>query len=126
MNELTRIFSHVSRFKVKSITDSLFKFGFLALAIGVTAAIFTDKNWVIIIVFSFAALFILLGAFFYCFFAIKKPDYLRSETYQLRKHAVELLGDNSRSQNKNLGKIHMIMNPYSNKNDDDEENLMLE
>lgn len=122
MIEWTKIFNQVSQLKIKSITDPLFKFGIISLIIAVFSAIFTDKDWVIIILFVFSGLFILIGLIFYMFFAIKKPDYLRSETYQIQKQAVELLGDNERSDNKNLTNIHLITNPYSQKLDKNIEN----
>lgn len=125
MNEWTKIFSQVSELKVKSVTDGLFKFGLLCLVVGVIPAIFSDKDWVTITLFSFAGLFIVIGLGFYCYFAIKKPDYLRSETYQLKKQAFEMLGDNDRANNKNLGSLPSIMNPYYNQNELDEENPLL-
>lgn len=125
MTEWTKIFSQVSELKVRSVTDALFKYGLLCLVIGVIAAIFSDKNWVAITAFCFAGLFLLLGLGFYSYFAIKKPDFLRSETYQLKKQAFEMLGDNERAENKNLGNIPSLMNPYYNQSDLDEENPLL-
>lgn len=109
--EWTKILNSVSSIKVKSVTDSLFKFGIIGMLIGVIAAIFSDKDWVIIVVFCFSSLFIIIGLYFYCFFALKKPDYLRSEEYQTQKQALELLGDNERANNRNLSQLHLITNP---------------
>ena len=125
MNDLTKIFSQVSQLKVRSVTDALFKYGLLCLFIGVIAAIFSNKDWVVITIFCFAGLFLLLGLVFYSYFAIRKPDYLRSETYQLKKQAFEMLGDNERANNKNLGSIPSLMNPYYTQSDLDEENPLL-
>ena len=113
--EWTKIFNQVSSIKVKSVTDSLFKFGMIGLFIGVISAVFTDKDWVVIVIFSFSALFFLIGLFFSCFFAIKKPEYLRSEEYQTQKQALELLGDNERAHNRNLLNIHLVTNPNAPK-----------
>ena len=124
--EWTKIFNQVSSIKVKSVTDSLFKFGLIGLLIGVICAIFSDKDWVIIVVFSFSGLFILIGLFFYCYFAIKKPDYLRSETFQTQKQALELLGDNERADNNNLRQIHLITNLTTPKRSGDDKNPLLE
>ncbi len=124
MNEWTKIFSQVSQLKIKSVTDGLFKFGLLGLLISVLGAIFIDKDWVLIVLFSLSALMILIGLFFFCFFALKNPDYLRSETYQLRKQAVEYLGDNERSENKNVKNIPSLMNPYYKSEDEDENPLL--
>jgi len=125
MNEWTKIFNQVSELKVRSVTDSLFKFGVLCLLFSILCVVLTDKNWVIIIVFCFTGLFFLLGIIFYCYFALKKPDYLRSETYQLKKQAFEILGDNERVNNKNLENLPSIMNPYHRSDDLDDENPLL-
>ncbi len=124
--EWAKVFNQVSSIKVKSVTDSLFKFGTFGLIIGVVSAIFSDKDWVVIVVFSFSALFYLIGLFFYCFFALKKPDYLRSEEYQTQKQALELLGDNERAHNQNLSHLHLITNPNAPKNDNNSENPLTE
>lgn len=126
MKEWTHIFSQVSQLKIKSVTDSLFKYGLLGLVISALSAIFIDKDWVLIVLFSISGLMFLVGLFFYCYFAIKNPDYLRSETYQLRKQAVEMLGDNERSSNPNIKGVHMIMNPYKKDQENDDENPMLD
>ena len=123
--EWTKLLNQVSSIKVKSVTDSLFKFGVLGILIGVLCAIFSDKDWVIIIVFSFSGLFILIGLYFYCYFALKKPEYLRSETFQTQKQALELLGDNERSNNRNLTNIHLITNPTTPKMSNEGENPLL-
>lgn len=125
MKEWTQIFSQVSQLKIKSITDSPIKFGLLGLMVSTIGAIFIDKDWVLIILFSISSLLILVGVFFYVYFAYKNPDYLRSETYQLKKQAVEMLGDNEKSTNQNLKNVHLVMNPYRTNNDDDDENPLL-
>lgn len=124
--EWTKIFNQVSSIKVKSVTDSLFKFGLFGLLLGVVCAIFSDKDWVIIVVFSFSGLFILIGLFFYCYFAINQPEYLRSETFQTQKQALELLGDNERANNNNLSQIHLITNLTTPKRSENDENPLLE
>lgn len=126
MKEWTQIFSQVSQLKIKSVTDSLFKYGLLGLLVSTIGAIFINKDWVLIVLFSISGLLIIVGLFFYRHFAFKNPDYLRSETYQLRKQAVELLGDNEKSTNQNLKNVHLVMNPYRTKDDEDDENPLLE
>ena len=123
--EWAKILNQVSSIKVKSVTDSLFKFGLFGLLIGVLCAIFSDKDWVIVVVFSFSGLFIFIGLFFYCYFAVKKPEYLRSETFQTQKQALELLGYNERADNKNLEKLYLITNLTTPKSIDDDENPLL-
>jgi len=125
MNDLTKIFNQVSQLKVRSVTDPLFKYGLLCLVIGMISGIFSDKDWVTITALCFAGLFLILGIVFYSYFAIKKPDYLRSETYQLKKQAFEMLGDNELANNKNLVNIPSLMNPYYKQSNLDEENPLL-
>lgn len=126
MNEWTQIFSQIIQLKVSSITDSLFKYGLLGLTLSTISAIFISKDWILIILFSLSGLTFLIGLFFYCYFSIKNPDYLRSETYQLRKHVAEMLGDNERSSNPNLKDVHLIMNPNKPTEDPDNKNPLLE
>lgn len=125
MSSWTRMLSHFSQLKVKSVTDPLFKYGLLSICLGVISAFITDKNWVAITLFSFGGFFFLIGIIFYCYFALTCPDYLRSETYQLKKQAVEILGDNEKAENKNLENIPSITNPYYQGKSDDHENPML-
>jgi len=124
MVEWTKIFNQVSQLRIKSVTDSLFKFGLISLLISIFGAIFIDKDWVLIVLFGLSIMITLIGLIFYCYFAIKNPDYLRSETYQLKKQAVEYLGDNEKSDNKNIRNIPSLMNPYFNSDDEDENPLL--
>ncbi len=120
--EWTKILNQVSSIKVKSVTDSLFKFGLIGLLIGVLSSIFSNMEWVTIVIISISVLFILIGLIFYCYFAIKQPEYLRSETFQTQKQALELLGDNERANNRNLNNIHLITNPSAPNLNDDKDN----
>ena len=121
MKLLSRIFDRISQVKIKSITDSLFKYGLTTLALGIVSAIFTDKDWVTITVFSFSALFIVSGLIAYFYFAFKNPEYLRSENYQLKVYELELLGDNDSFKNEENQSITKSKNkknkplPFKNK-----------
>jgi hypothetical protein len=48
---------------------------------------------VVVVSICFCGLLILVGVLGYIYFAIKKPDYLRSEEYQLKKQSLEILGN---------------------------------
>ena len=87
-----RALQEVSQIKVKGITDPIFKFGLVALAIGAGGAAFVPL-WVSVFIFSISGLLFLLGTGFYCYFAIKDPNYLRSETFQLQMKSIEYMGD---------------------------------
>jgi len=125
MRVWTQIFNQVSQLRIKSVVDSLLKFGILVLVLAVVGAIFNLKDWILIILFSFAGLLIIVGIIFYIYFALKNPDYLRSETFQLRKQAVEFLGDNERSTNPNIQGIPMVTNPFRPESDE-KDNPMLD
>jgi hypothetical protein len=82
----------VSQIKVKSITDPIFKFALIALTIGAGGAKFVPL-WVSVFIFSISGLLFLLAVYFYCYFAVKNPNYLRSETFQLHMKSIEYMGD---------------------------------
>jgi hypothetical protein len=114
MFSLTKVFEQVGQIKVKSITDSLFRYGLYILCIAALTAILKTQVWVTIVFFSIAGLMILTGLITFCIFAKKNPDFLRSENYQLRKQSIELLGDKDNSLNPNVKKVVLITNPYNN------------
>lgn len=53
----------------------------------------TDSNGMRIAFFIIASLIVLSILFAYFYFMFIKPDYLRSEEYQLKKQALEIYGD---------------------------------
>jgi hypothetical protein len=109
----THALDQVSKIQIKSITDSLFKYGLYLFMFGTVSAIFKTPNWVTILQFSVGGLFEIIGLSFYIYFAKKNPDYLRSESFQLRKQSIEMLGDKENSFNPNVKDIVFIANPYS-------------
>jgi hypothetical protein len=110
----TRIFDQVSRFQIKSITDSLFRYGIYILTLGTVSSVFKSPIWVTIFLFSVGGVFEFIGLIFYCFFAVKNPDYLRSENFQIRKQSIDILGDKDNILNPNAKNITLIASPYSN------------
>jgi len=82
----------VSQIKVKSITDPIFKFALISLAIGAASISFVPV-WASVFTFSISGLLFLLGIGFYCYFAVKDPNYLRSETFQIQMKSFEYMGD---------------------------------
>ncbi len=110
---LTNILEQVSKIQVKSITDSLFKYGVYILIVGTTSAIFKTANWVTISLFSLGGFFEITGLITFFYFVKKNPDYLRSEGFQLRKQSIEILGDKTNKLNPNLKEIVSITSPYS-------------
>ena len=99
MKVVARILDQISKLKVKSVTDSLFKYGIYCFGMAVISIWLTERDWIAIVLFSFGGLFILAGLISYAFFALHNPDYLRSEEYQIKSKAADYIGDSERSKN---------------------------
>lgn len=108
----TKALQQISSIKKKSITDGPFTYALILFLLAIVGAIFKVPNWLIIILISVGALLLLLAMFFYCYFSLKNPDYLRSENYQLRKHSIEILGDKDNILNSNIREIKYIASPF--------------
>jgi len=109
----TKILDQVSKIQIKSITDSLFRYGLYLFVLGTISAIFKTPVWVTILLFSVGGLFELIGLVFYCYFSIKNPDYLRSESFQIRKQSIEMLGDKDNQLNPNIKSVIYIASPFA-------------
>ena len=124
MVNFTKIFQQVGQIKVKSITDSLFRYGLLILCLATFSSILKADLWILIALFITGGVFMVIGLVFYCYFSIINPDYLRSETYQLKKQSIELLGDKNSVKNPHVDKIIYITSPY-NLDEGEGENKMI-
>lgn len=95
LSTFTKWFGQLAKLRVKSITDTPFKFGFLALFLGFIESFFSKyiPSWTIIVSFSFAGIFILPAWVAYFIALNKNPNLLRSEEYQLQRETFELIGD---------------------------------
>jgi hypothetical protein len=122
---LTKIFDQVSRIQIKSITDSLFRYGLYLFALATVSSIFKTPIWVSILLFSVGGLFELIGLIFYIYFSIKNPDYLRSESFQISKQSIEMLGDKDNTMNPNVKSIIYIASPFSKELGDNDNNNQL-
>jgi len=113
----TKIFDQISQIKVKSITDSLFKYGLLLFTLGVLSSIFSKVSWVTVFLFITGGLFVIIGFIYYAYFAKVNPDYLRSEEFQIKKQSIEILGDKENHFNPNTTNITAIASssPYAQK-----------
>ncbi|MBL7955955.1 MAG: hypothetical protein JNJ91_13035 [Flavobacteriales bacterium] len=109
-----KLFGEVNSIRVKSITDPVFRFGLLFGALGVAAACFKAPDLVWMFCLVCCAGFLIVGISFYIYFAIKKPDYLRSESFQISKQSLEMLGDEKNRFNPNMDKVIPIANPQAN------------
>lgn len=114
MTEWTRIFNRFESVQIKSVTDALFRYGFIGLTIGTAgASIGKAPLWIPIATFSISGLFLLVGLGVYIYFALTKPEYLRSERFQLQMKSIELLGDKENANNPNILQLPSITNPYT-------------
>lgn len=109
----TQILSQVSKIQIKSVTDSLFKNGIYMLVLGTVSAICHTAEWVTIVLFVGGGLFEITGLLYYGYFAKHNPDYLRSESFQISKQSIELLGDKNNKLNPNVREVIAIANPYA-------------
>ena len=109
----TKILDQVSKIQIKSITDSLFRYGLYLFALATISAIFNNHIWASVLLFSVGGLFSLIGLVFYCYFSIRNPDYLRSESFQIRKQSIELLGDKENQLNPNIKNVIHIASPFA-------------
>jgi predicted membrane protein len=108
----SKILENVASVKIKSITDSLFKFSLFFVFFGILASALKVDSWILVFLFSISGILILFGIIFYCYFSFKNPDYLRSEHYQLKKRTIEILGDKENQENRNIKELKYISSPY--------------
>lgn len=109
----TNLVEQINKIQIKSITDSLFRYAALFLVIAVFASICQASTFLIILLAIIGGLFVMTGLFFYCFFSIKNPDYLRSESFHISKKSIEILGDKENLINPNIKDVVLIANPYA-------------
>lgn len=115
MAEWTKIFDQAEKVQIKSVTDALFRTGVLLFTIGgFTAVVGKSPPWVLIVIFCCGCLFLLVGLVMYIYFALNKPEYLRSETHQQKMRVIDLLGDKDNADNPNVIHLPAITNPNIN------------
>lgn len=87
----------IGRVKAKSALES-FNWIIAIYLTFLVPALFIFKNELIIVGFMLAFLFFLLLFYviFYGFLMIKKPDYLRTEEFQLHKYEMEMMGQKNK------------------------------
>lgn len=90
---LGRVSEGIQGIKVKSIIDTPIKAFLFLVVLSIVAAIFKIATWVLIVLFSFAGLLFLFILIEFVYFSMKNPDYLRSESFQLKMRTLEVMGD---------------------------------
>lgn len=90
---LNRIQNSIGTIEVKGVPDKLWRVLLLLVIVLVGGAYLQIKEWCLILIAIVLGLVLLLAFGVYIFFMLKNPDYLRSESFQIRKQAIEILGD---------------------------------
>lgn len=102
----------ISSFQVKSVIDPLSKLFLLLLLFILIGAWLKISEWIIICMVCFEGLVLLLMMGSYICFAIYKPDYLRSESYNLKKQSLSIIGDKENYKKVDMRNLVDIANPY--------------
>lgn len=102
----------ISNFQVKSVIDPLIKLFLLLLLFILIGAWLKISEWIIICMVCFEGLVLLLMMGSYICFAIYKPDYLRSESYNLKKQSLSIIGDKENYKKVDMRNLVDIANPY--------------
>ena len=90
---LNRIQNSIGTIEVKGVPDKLWRVLLLLVIVLVSGEYLQIKEWCLILIAIVLGLVLLLAFGVYIFFMLKNPDYLRSESFQIRKQAIEILGD---------------------------------
>ena len=102
----------ISSFQVKSVIDPLIKLFMILLLFILIGAWLKISEWIIICMICFEGLVLLLMIGSYICFALFKPDYLRSESYNLRKQSLSIIGDKENYKRVDMRHLVDIANPY--------------
>ena len=90
---LNRTQNSIGTIEVKGVPDKLWRVLLLLVVVLVGGAYLQIKEWCLILIAIVLGFVLLLAFGVYIFFMLKNPDYLRSESFQIRKQAIEILGD---------------------------------
>jgi hypothetical protein len=97
--EWKNLFEQIQLIKVKSVIDPLLKVGLFILTSAAFTNVLRPDSWISIALFVLACIFLFAALFFYYYFAMTDPSLLRSEEHEIRKRALEMLGDNDKKFN---------------------------
>jgi hypothetical protein len=99
--------------RVKSVVDPLIKLLVIMLVFIIVSAYLKLPEWLIVVLLWFSGAILVLVLLAYVGFAIFKPDYLRSESYNLRKQSLSILGDKENYKKVDMRHLVDIANPYT-------------
>ena len=98
--------------RVKSVVDPLIKLFVMMLVFIIVSAYLKLPEWLTIVLLWFTGAILVLILLAYIGFAIFRPDYLRSESYNLRKQSLSILGDKENYKRVDMRHLVDIANPF--------------
>ncbi len=98
--------------RVKSVVDPLIKLLVMMLVFIIVSAYLKLPEWLTIVLLWFTGAILVLILLAYIGFAIFRPDYLRSESYNLRKQSLSILGDKENYKRVDMRHLVDIANPF--------------
>lgn len=98
--------------RVKSVVDPLIKLLVMMLVFIIVSAYLKLPEWLTIVLLWFTGAILVLILLAYIGFAIFRPDYLRSESYNLRKQSLSILGDKENYKQVDMRHLVDIANPF--------------
>lgn len=98
--------------RVKSVVDPLIKLLVMMLIFIIVSAYLKLPEWLTIVLLWFTGAILVLILLAYIGFAIFRPDYLRSESYNLRKQSLSILGDKENYKRVDMRHLVDIANPF--------------
>lgn len=107
----------LEKIKTRSITDQPFIIAGFLLLIAAILICFKAATVYIVVFLFLGCIPLFVGLRVYYFYAIKNPDYIRSEHYQLQKQQITMLGDSNNKGNANMNLLP-IVKPGENLADD--------
>jgi hypothetical protein len=110
---INQLLQSLEKIKTRSITDPIFYIAGLMFILTVILICLKATTVYIIILCSIGIIAFFVGLFVYLYYAIKNPDYIRSEHYQLQKQQLTMLGDSNNKGNANMNLLP-IANPHDN------------
>lgn len=109
-----RIQNSIGAIEVKGVPDKLWRVFLLLIVILLFGAYFEVKEWCLVLIAVFLCLILVLAVGAYLFFMFKNPVYLRSESFQIRKQAIEILGDKDGLLPTDIAKVINVPSPNAN------------
>lgn len=98
----------LEKIKTRSITDQPFLFAGFMFLLTVVLICIQAPSILTFIFLSIAVLAFIVGLCIYLYYAIKNPDYIRSEHYQLQKQQLTMLGDSNNKGNVNMNLLPIV------------------